>query len=50
MDCDVKTDEVFINPCNFESITQKWEWTKVDEKVLEEWERKAAEKLQKGGL
>ncbi|KAL3103364.1 hypothetical protein niasHS_002550 [Heterodera schachtii] len=44
MDCDTTGGEVFMNPCNFEKGTQKWEWTKVDEKVLEEWEKTAAAK------
>jgi hypothetical protein len=50
MDCDPSTSEIFMNPCNFEATTQKWEWAKVDEAVLEEWERKAAEKEKNGGL
>uniref|UniRef100_A0A914HXX4 Polypeptide N-acetylgalactosaminyltransferase n=1 Tax=Globodera rostochiensis TaxID=31243 RepID=A0A914HXX4_GLORO len=44
MDCDPSTGEVFMNPCNFEKSTQKWEWAKVDENVMEGWEKKAAAK------
>lgn len=44
MDCDPTSGEVFMNPCSFEKSTQKWEWTHVDEEVLEEWERKGNEK------
>jgi hypothetical protein len=50
LDSDAAGAEVFMNGCSVEAPTQRWEWAKVDAKVLEEWEQKAAaeEQLKNG--
>ena len=41
-------EKVFVNPCSANSTTQRWEWTHVDEKVLDDWEKNGPKA--KGGL
>ncbi|CAG9541129.1 unnamed protein product [Cercopithifilaria johnstoni] len=36
MDCDVDRGEIFMNPCNSERRSQKWTWTKINLKLIQE--------------
>ncbi|KAI1726588.1 ricin-type beta-trefoil lectin domain-containing protein [Ditylenchus destructor] len=47
MDCDPDTGEIFMTPCDESKDTQKWEWSHLDSKVIEEWEQK---EMKKDGL
>lgn len=37
LECDVKTHEVYVTSCNFERLTQKWDWGFKNETNLRNW-------------
>uniref|UniRef100_A0A2K6W3R9 Polypeptide N-acetylgalactosaminyltransferase n=1 Tax=Onchocerca volvulus TaxID=6282 RepID=A0A2K6W3R9_ONCVO len=41
MDCDVKREEIFMNPCDSKQQSQKWTWTKINLKLIEDRNKKA---------
>lgn len=40
MDCDPERGEIFMNPCDHSSKTQKWEWQHLNAEVIEERNKK----------
>lgn len=40
MDCDVEREEIFMNPCDSDRRSQKWTWTTINLKLIQERNKK----------
>lgn len=40
LDCDAERGEVFMNPCDATKASQKWQWKNLNEKIIEERNKK----------